>query len=91
MSRSMGIRESAYWLSWFWYYLIGNTIMTVSLSIMLTEGVFKYADLGPVILLLWIYGMSLFGYIVFTQAFFKRPSLASIVGSLLYFMSGFMD
>ena len=91
MSRSMGITESSYWLSWFWYYLIGNTLVTLSLSAMLTYGVFRYAELGPIIAILWVYGMSLFGYIVFIQAFFRRPALASIVGSLLFFMSGFID
>lgn len=29
MARSMGIQESAYWLSWFLYYLIGMTAVTL--------------------------------------------------------------
>lgn len=91
MNRSMGIRESSYWLSWLLYYLLIITFLTLSLSVMLTYGVFKYSELGPVFLLMWSFGMSLFGYIVLIQAFFKKPTLAAIVGSLLFFVSSFLD
>ena len=91
MTRSMGISESSYWLSWFIYYLIGITFVTVALAAMLTYGVFKYSAFGPILAILWLYGLSLFGYIVFVQAFFSKPTLASIVGSLLFFMSSFVD
>ena len=65
MARSMGITESSYWLSWFLYYLIGMTFVTFIQSMMLTFGVFKYSELGPVFFILWLYGLALFGYIVF--------------------------
>ena len=41
--------------------------------------------------MLWLYGLALFGYIVFVSAFFAKPTLASIVGSLLFFASSFVD
>ena len=43
VSRSMGIRESSYWLSWFLFYTIGITVMTGIQACLLTYGVFKYS------------------------------------------------
>jgi hypothetical protein len=39
----------------------------------------------------WLFGFSLFGYIVFIQAFFNRPSMAAIFGTLIYFGMGFIE
>ena len=91
MARSMGIRESEYWLSWFLYYLIGMTFVTLVQALMLTYGVFKYSSFPLIFSVLWLYGLSLFGYITFVQAFFTKATLASIVGSLFFFVSSFMD
>lgn len=65
MVRSMGIGEDSYWLSWFLYYLIGLTLVTFLQAVLLTYGVFKFSELIPVFLVLWLYGLSLFGYIAF--------------------------
>ena len=65
MARSMGIRESEYWLSWFMYYFIGMTFVTLIQALMLTYGVFQYSSFLPIFLIVWLYGMSLFGYIAF--------------------------
>ena len=58
---------------------------------MLTYGVFKYSDFSLIFLLMWLYGLSLFGYVAFFQALFTKPTLASIVGSLFFFVSSFFD
>lgn len=58
---------------------------------MLTFGVFKYSEFLPVFAVLWLYGLSLFGYVTFIQAFFSRPTLAAIVGSLLFFLTSFTE
>ena len=91
MIRSMGISESSYWCSWFIYYLIGITVQSISLALMFTYGVFEYSELLPVFMILLLYGLSLFGYVAFISALFSRPTLASIVGSLLFFVSSFVD
>lgn len=91
VSRSMGIQESSYWLSWFLFYFIGMTVVTFAQACLLTFGLFKYSELGPVFAVLWLYGLALFGYIVFVSAFFSKPTLASIVGSLVFFASSFID
>jgi hypothetical protein len=91
VARSMGIKESSYWLSWFLYYMIGITLVTVVQACLLTYGVFKYSELAPIFAVLWIYGLSLFGYITFISAFFSNPTVASIIGSLFFFVSSFSD
>ena len=65
VARSMGVSESAYWLSWFIYYLVGMTLVSLVMAILLTFLVFKYSELLLVFAVLWLYGLSLFGYILF--------------------------
>ena len=48
----MGITESSYWLSWFLYYLIGLTFVTLVQALLLTYGVFNYSDFGPIFMIL---------------------------------------
>mmetsp|Transcript_37189 Transcript_37189/g.45413 ORF Transcript_37189/g.45413 Transcript_37189/m.45413 type:complete len:182 (+) Transcript_37189:883-1428(+) len=91
VARSMGISESAYWLSWFLYYTLGMTLVTLVMAALLTFLVFKYSEFQLVFVVLWLYGLSLFAYIVFISALFTKPTLASIVGSLLFFASSFVD
>jgi flagellar biosynthesis protein FliQ len=40
---------------------------------------------------LCLYGISLFGYILLIQSLFFNPKIASIVGTLIYFGTGFLD
>lgn len=91
VARSMGVRESSYWLSWFLFYVAGMTPVSLVCALLLTYGVLDYADLLPVFLMVWLYGLSLFGYIFLTSSFFTKPAIASIVSSLLYFITSFLD
>ena len=91
VARAMGIKESSYWLSWFLYYIIWITFVTLAQACLLTYGVFKFSELAPIFAVLWLYGLSLFGYITFISAFFMNPTIASILGSLLFFGSSFID
>ena len=65
VARSMGISESAYWLSWFFYYFAGVTFVTLVMASLLNFLVFKYSEVHLVFAVLWSYGLSLFGYIIF--------------------------
>ena len=89
--RSMGISESSYWISWFVFYIFGITVITTIMAFLLTFFVFKYSQYYLVFAILWLYGLSLFGYVVFVQALFTKPTIASIFGSLLFFVSSFAD
>ena len=91
VARSMGIKESSYWLSWFLYYVIGMTLVTIIMALLLTYYVYKFTELVYIFAVLWLYGLSLFGYVAFIQSLFTNPTLASIVGSFIFFFSSFVD
>ena len=65
VARSMGIKESSYWLSWFLYYLIGMTFVTVIMAFLLAYYVYKFTEPGCLFAVIWLYGLSLFGYVAF--------------------------
>jgi ATP-binding cassette, subfamily A (ABC1), member 3 len=57
----MGLTDLPYWLSWFAYYLLINTIQSLLMMFILVP-VFEFTNIFLVFLYLWLYGMSLFGY-----------------------------
>lgn len=88
--RMMGLSDASYWLSWFTYYLIIVTIISVLCIIILSANVFKYSNRGLIFLYFWVYGMSLFGLCIFLQAFFSTARVAAITGTLIYFGTSFI-
>ena len=87
----MGVSEISYWLSWFVFYLIGMTVVAVICALLLTYGVLEFTGFGPVVLMLWLFGLNLFGYIILTSSLFTKPSFASAVSTLFYFVTSFLD
>ena len=86
----MGLTELSYWLSWFSYYFIYVTIISIVCTIILSFNVFKYTNKWILFLYFWIHGLSLFGFIVFISAFFGKAWVAAISGTLIYFGSSFI-
>ena len=64
LTRLSGVSESPYWLSWFLFFMIGVTIISVCSALILVYGVFKYTTFVPILVFFWLYGLSLFGYIM---------------------------
>ena len=89
--KMMGLKDFSYWLSWFTYYFIIVTLISVICVIILAFNVFKYTNKGLLFLFFWIYGLSLFGLSVFISAFFSRARIAAITGTLLYFGTSFIN
>lgn len=89
--RMMGLKDFPYWLSWFTYYFIVVTIISIICVIILSFNVFVYTNKGILFLFFWIYGLSLFGLAMFIQAFFSRARIAAITGTLLYFGTSFVN
>ena len=68
--RIMGMQDLPYWLSWFCYYTIVNTVLATSAWGTLMINVFKM-DSGLLLwAIIWLYGQSLFGLIMITQSIF---------------------
>ena len=69
--RIMGMGDFAYWLSWFIHYSVVNAVLSLAVwSLMLINLV--SLDSSPFMLLIvWLYGQSLFGMVMLTQSFFE--------------------
>ena len=62
--RMMGMKDTPYWLSWFLYYTIVNTTMCIPIALIITFGVFTASSGIMLFLFIWLYGQSLFGFIL---------------------------
>ena len=83
--RIMGMSDMSYWLSWFVFYTVINTIVTTLICFTLRIQVINYSSLLYVWLFIWLYGQAIFAQVVFIQSMFKDTKYASIVSSLVYF------
>jgi len=78
--RMMGLQDSSYWLSWLTYYfLLVSTISLVITIVLGQSGVTKYSSGFLFFIYLWLFGMSLFGIVMMTQAFFDKGRTAGLV------------
>jgi ATP-binding cassette, subfamily A (ABC1), member 5 len=92
LTRLVGVSETAYWLSWLVLYTAVVTIVSVGCTAILIYTVFKYTAFLPLFICLWLYGFSLFGYILLIQSFFRTSvTLASVVSTLIFFITSFLD
>jgi ATP-binding cassette subfamily A (ABC1) protein 3 len=89
--KMMGMSDTPYWLSWFTYYLIVVTIISILCIIILSINVVVYSSKGIIFAYFWIFGMSIFGMIIFLQSFFLRARTAAVSGTLVYFATSFVS
>jgi len=88
----MGVAETPYWLSWLVFFTAGVTVISIACAAILAFAVFKYTQFLPLIIFFWLYGMSLFGYIMLIQSFFSQSvTLAAVVSTLVFFITSFID
>ena len=80
----MGLTEFAYWSSWLVYYTVTNTFISLASTIILCTTLLKFSHYLLVFAYFWLYGMSVFGFILFCQAFFERARYAAIFSSVVY-------
>ena len=83
--RIMGMTDLAYWLSWFCFYTIVNTVVTTLCWAILLVNVVKYSDKFFIWFLFWLYGEAVFGQIIFLQSMFTGSKYAGIVSTIIYF------
>ncbi len=89
--KMMGLSDFSYWLSWACYYFIIVTIISALVIAILSINVLNYSNKGLVFLVFWVYGLSLFGLVVFLSAFFSSSRVASVAGTLIYFGTSFVN
>jgi ATP-binding cassette, subfamily A (ABC1), member 3 len=86
----MGLTDAPYWLSWFTYYAIINTILCVTMLLIML-GIYEYSNYFLLFMYLWLYGMTMFSYGVFVSAFFSSGKTAAIVATMLFYLSSFIN
>ncbi|XP_023672701.2 cholesterol transporter ABCA5 [Paramormyrops kingsleyae] len=85
----MGLYDSAFWLSWGLLYTALVTAMSVLMSIIATyTALFPNSNFLVVFLLIFLYGISSIFFSFMLTPLFKKPKLASTVGSMLTVLFG---
>ena len=83
--RIMGMTDFPYWLSWFVYYTLINTVVaTISWGILMYN-VINYSTPFYLWIFFWLYGEAVFGQIIFLQSLFSSSKYAGIVATVIYF------
>lgn len=83
--RMMGMKDFAYWGSWFFSYSLINTISVSLATGILAINVVQYSKIGYIWLFLWLYGEAIFGLVVTLQALFRSGSFSGIISTIVYF------
>ena len=82
--RIMGLNELPYWGSWFVYYTIVITLMTFVAWCVLISNVIVTSGRWQLFLFIWMFGVSIFGEIVFMSSFFSKSKYAGIISALFF-------
>ena len=77
----------SYWLSWLVYYTIINSMLSTMAWAVLCFGTLKYTGGMVFWLAIWLYGQSIFGFIMLLQSFFTEARTAAVVTTIVYFGS----
>lgn len=83
--RMMGMKDKAYWLSWYVYFTIISTLICLLSWIVLLINCIQHSNSFLVLVFFIFYAQSVFAQIVFLSALFENSKYSGIVGTLIYF------
>ena len=83
--RIMGMTDLPYWLSWFIFYTVINTLVSTLAWGMLLPACINYSQPFYIWIFFWLYGEAVFGQIIFLQSMFTGSKYAGIVSTIIYF------
>jgi len=89
--RMMGMKTGPYWCSWFVYFTLVNTALSTMACILLKlpvkEGVGVIKKSSGLVLwtAFWLYGQSIFAFIMLLQSFFTNARTAAVFTTIIYF------
>jgi len=86
----MGLSSTTYFMSFFLFWIIQNTIYSLINAFILTQ-VLKYVNFIFIFIFLWLYGMTLFSFSYLLQATMNKTRVAIIMTVLLYFTMYFIS
>lgn len=87
----MGLNDAPYWLSWLCFYTIQNTMTSLIAWLTMSINLFPNSNQFLIFLMIWCYGMSIFGEIVMIQALFTKSKYAGIMATVVYFLFAFVN
>lgn len=81
----MGLKAMPYWLSWYVYYVMVMTVLSLLAWSMMF---FIFTQINMAILFLHVYSfaLSLFGIVMAVQAFFSKARIAAIVSATIFIL-----
>ena len=83
--KMMGLKDRAYWLSWFAYYIIICIAIVSVCPGVLYSNVYQYTSYFLWWLIYFLFGMAIFSFGLFLAALFNKARIASITGTMIYF------
>ena len=86
----MGLKETAYFLSYFIIYLFINLFYAICNTFLLNKGM-VYVEKLYIFIFLYLFGLVIYSLIYFFQSFLERTRLAIIVSLLIYSLMYFFS
>ena len=83
--RMMGMKDSAYWLSWYVYYTCISTCIVILAWLVMLINSIPHSNSFLVFLYLEFYAQAVFGEIVFLSSLFENSKYSGLVATLIYF------
>lgn len=83
--RMMGMKDSAYWLSWYVYFTFISSCICILAWLVLLINCIENSNSFLVLVFFIFYAQAVFGQIVFLSALFENSKYSGIVGTLIYF------
>jgi ATP-binding cassette, subfamily A (ABC1), member 3 len=83
--RMMGMTDFPYWLSWFAYYSVLNTVLSLVAWAVLCINVIGSSNIFYIFAWIWLYGEAIFGQIIFMQALFQSSKFSGTIAAVFYF------
>lgn len=81
----MGMSDMSYWLSWFVFHMIQSTILVTIGWAIICINCIGNSNVMYVWLLMWLFGLGVFGQILMFQSFFSKSKFAGICAAVGYF------
>ncbi|XP_069808887.1 ABC-type organic anion transporter ABCA8-like isoform X2 [Dendropsophus ebraccatus] len=78
--KMMGLRDLAFWLSWGLLYAVYVLIIANLMTLVITSYVFVRSSYGVILLLFFLYGISMICFTFMLCALLRKPRLVTITG-----------
>lgn len=83
--RMMGMKDSAYWLSWWCYYSCVSFMICLLAWCVLLINCIEHSNIFLVFIFFLFYAQAVFAEITFLAALFENSKFSGLVGTLIYF------